>query len=175
MAINQFFFGYFAFVIILTALLVVTRKNPVHSVLWMLVMFFHVAGLYLFLNAEFMAAVQIIVYAGAILVLYVFLIFLLNLKEEIQGEHYVGEWPMGLTLALSVLVVILIPLAGMKVKPFGKWSIAAISKETHTVALGKVLYTGYLFPFEVASIILLVAIVGAVFLARGKSDSPEDE
>jgi NADH-quinone oxidoreductase subunit J len=174
MSLNQLFFGYYAFVIVFTSLLVVTRKNPVHSVLWMLLMFFHVAGLYLFLNAEFMAAIQIIVYAGAILVLYVFVIFLLNLKKELEEEQFVGEWPVGLAAALSIAITIMIPLVGMKVKPLGKWSIDAISRETHTVALGKVLYTDFLLPFEIASLILLVAIIGAIVLAKGRKKSMED-
>ncbi|UCG77347.1 MAG: NADH-quinone oxidoreductase subunit J [Nitrospirota bacterium] len=168
MTLNQVFFGYFAFVIVLTSLLVVTRKNPVHSVLWMLIMFFHVAALYLFLNAEFIAAIQIIVYAGAILVLYVFVIFLLNLKQEIGDEQRVGEWPVGLAIALSIGLLMLIPMAGIKVGMMGKWGVKAIEDETHTVALGKVLYTDYLLPFELASLILLVAIVGAVVLSKKK-------
>ncbi len=173
MSLNQLFFGYYAFVIVFTSLLVVTRRNPVHSVLWMLLMFFHVAVLYLFLNAEFLAAIQIIVYAGAILVLYIFVIFLLNLKKELEEEQFVGEWPVGLAAALSIAITIMIPLIGMKVKPLGKWSIEAVSRETHTVALGKVLYTDFLLPFEIASLILLVAIIGAIVLARGRK-SMED-
>ncbi len=173
MSLNQLFFGYYAFVIVFTSLLVVTRKNPVHSVLWMLLMFFHVAGLYLFLNAEFMAAVQIIVYAGAILVLYVFVIFLLNLKQELEEEQFVGEWPVGLAAALSIAITIMIPLIGMKVKPVGKWGIEAVTKETHTVALGTVLYTDFLLPFEIASLILLVAIIGAIVLAKGRRKGME--
>lgn len=174
MTINQLFVGYFAFVIIFTSLLVISRRNPVHSVLWMLVMFFHVAGLYLFLNAEFMAAIQIIVYAGAILVLYVFVIFLLNLRKELEEKKFVGEWPLGLVAALSILMIITIPLVEMKVGPLGEWSIEAVSKETHTVALGKVLYTDYLLPFEIASLILLVAIVGAIVLGKGRRKRMED-
>jgi NADH-quinone oxidoreductase subunit J len=173
MSLNQLFFGYYAFVIVFTSLLVVTRKNPVHSVLWMLLMFFHVAGLYLFLNAEFIAAIQIIVYAGAILVLYVFVIFLLNLRQELAEEQFVGEWPVGVAAALSIALTILIPLIDMKVEPVGKWSISAIEAETNTVALGTVLYTDFLFPFEIASLILLVAIIGAMVLAKGRRKSVE--
>jgi NADH-quinone oxidoreductase subunit J len=82
MTLPQIFFAYFAGMITLLGILVVTRNNPVHSILWMLVLFVHIAGLYLFLNAEFLAAIQIIVYAGAILVLFLFVIMLLNLKSE---------------------------------------------------------------------------------------------
>ena len=173
--INQIFFGYFAGMILLTSLLVISRKNPVHSVLWMLVMFFHIAGLYLFLNAEFMAAVQIIVYAGAILVLFLFVLFLLNLKFEPKEKQLVVGWPLGFTAALAIMLLIMIPLTKMQVKADGPWSIAAVTKTTHTVAVGTVLYTDYLFPFEVTSLILLVAIVGAVMLAKGGLREKEDK
>lgn len=172
--INQLFFGYFAFAVVLTSLLVVTRKNPVHGVLWMLVMFFHVAGLYLFLNAEFMAAIQIIVYAGAILVLYVFVIFLLNIARETKEEQFIGEWPIGLTAALSIFIIVVITLAGIRVNPVGSWSIDAVNEATHTAAIGKILYTEFLFPFEIASLILLVAIIGAVVLAKKQKDREEN-
>ncbi len=165
------FFIYFALMVVFCSVMVVSRKNPVHSVLWMLVMFFHVAGLYLMLNAEFLAATQIIVYAGAILVLFLFVIMLLNLKEEIATEHSVGGWPGGLALAVSFLLFALLAFTGFTVKASGKWSIQEVSRLTHTKALGKVLYTEYLFPFEVASVILLVAIVGAVVLAKKKLKS----
>ena len=79
--LSKLFFGYFAAVIIALSALVVTRRNPVHSVMWMLLLFFNLAGMYLFLNAEFIAAIQVIVYAGAILVLFLFVVLLLNLRE----------------------------------------------------------------------------------------------
>jgi len=168
--INQAFFAYFAFMILLTSVFVVSRKNPVHSVLWMLVMFFHIAGMYLFLHAEFIAAVQIIVYAGAILVLFLFVLFLLNIRAETREEQFIGGWPLGLTAALSILLLIMIPLMRFEVEAGGPWGIEALTKTTHTVAVGRVLYTEYLFPFEVTSLILLVAIVGAVMLAKGRTD-----
>jgi len=172
--LNQLFFGYYAFMILLTAILVVTRKNPVHSILWMLLMFFHIAGLYLFLNAEFIAAIQVIVYAGAILVLFLFVVFLLDFRREIGEEQFIGGWPLGLTAGLGLLMLIAITVAGLSVTVKGPYSIEEIERTTNTVALGKVLYTEYLFPFEVTSLILLVAIVGAVLLAK-KSTRKEEE
>ncbi len=165
------FFIYFALMIVFCSVMVVTGKNPVHSVLWMLVMFFHVAGVYLMLNAEFLAATQIIVYAGAILVLFLFVIMLLDLRDEITTEHAVGGWPAGVALAVSFLLFALLALTGFSVKATGVWSIEEVSKITHTKALGKVLYTEYLFPFEIASLILLIAIVGAVVLAKKRLKS----
>jgi NADH-quinone oxidoreductase subunit J len=164
--LHQLFFGYYAFAIIVLSLLVVTRKNPVHSVMWMLLLFFHIAGLYLFLNAEFIAAIQVIVYAGAILVLFLFVVLLLNLREEMAIKQFVSSWKAGLFIA-GLLFVAVVNAIGSHVKgPAGKYSVEAIRSETHVKALGKLLYTEYLFPFEIASLILLVAVIGAVVLAK---------
>lgn len=160
------FFGYFSIVMIVLSLLIITRRNPVHSVLWMLVLFFHIAGLYLFLNAEFLAAVQLILYAGAILVLFLFVIMMLNLKEELTAERFIGEWPIGVALGISILMLIYFTISKFTQGPVGQYTIEAIKKETHTKTIGKVLYTEYLFPFEIASLILLIAIVGAIVLAK---------
>ncbi|MCL4537882.1 MAG: NADH-quinone oxidoreductase subunit J [Nitrospirae bacterium] len=160
------FFGYFAIVMVVLSLLIITRRNPVHSVLWMLVLFFHIAGLYLFLNAEFLAAVQVILYAGAILVLFLFVIMMLNLKEEITAERFIGEWPIGVALGISIIMLVYFALSKFIQGPVGQYTIEAINKETHTKTIGRVLYTEYLFPFEIASLILLIAIVGAIVLAK---------
>ena len=166
--LQQLFFAYYAFTIIALSLLVVTRRNPVHSVMWMLLLFFHIAGLYLFLNAEFIAAIQVIVYAGAILVLFLFVVLLLNLKEEISIKRFVGSWPAGLFVTGLLFVSVVTALGSYVKGPVGKHSIQVIRSETHTKALGKLMYTEYLFPFEIASLILLVAVVGAIVLAKRK-------
>lgn len=166
--LQQLFFGYYAFTIIVLSLLVVTRRNPVHSVMWMLLLFFHIAGLYLFLNAEFIAAIQVIVYAGAILVLFLFVVLLLNLKEEILIKRLVGSWPAGLFVAGLLFVSVVTAIGSYIQGPTGKYSIEAVRSETHTKALGKLMYTEYLFPFEIASLILLVAVIGAIVLTKRK-------
>ncbi|RJQ38325.1 MAG: NADH-ubiquinone/plastoquinone oxidoreductase chain 6 [Nitrospiraceae bacterium] len=165
----ELFFGYFAAVIVFLSVIVITRRNPVHSVMWMLLLFFHIAGLYLFLNAEFIAAIQIIVYAGAILVLFLFVLLLLNLREELRAKRFVGAWPAGLFVTSALLVIILSVLKSFVPGPAGKYSIEFIKQETHTKALGKLLYTDFLFPFEIASLVLLVAIIGAMVLAKRKT------
>lgn len=161
----ELFFGYFAIAIVLFSIFVITVRNPVHSILWMLLLFFHIAGLYLFLNAEFIAAIQIIVYAGAILVLFLFVVLLLNLREEVK-IRFIGAWPSGLTFSIVLLAVIILSIRSFIAAPPGKYTVELIEKETHTKALGKLLYTDYLFPFEIASLVLLVAIVGAIVLAK---------
>jgi NADH-quinone oxidoreductase subunit J len=167
----ELIFAYFAFAIVLLSILVITRKNPIHSVLWMLLLFFHIASLYLFLNAEFIAALQIIVYAGGILVLFLFAVLLLNIGEEIRISRYVGAWSSGLTFAIGILVVILMSIKSFVAAPPGMYSIDLIKKETHIKALGKLLYTDFLYPVEVASVILLVAIIGAIVLAKRRLKS----
>jgi NADH-quinone oxidoreductase subunit J len=164
--IAELFFAYFAFMIVLLSILVITRKNPVHSVLWMLLLFFHIAGLYLFLNAEFMAAIQVIVYAGGILVLFLFVVMLLNLKEEIRTSRFIVAWPTGLTFAVAFFVVFIMSIRSFVAAPPGKYTVDLIKRESNIQVLGKLLYTDFLFPFEVASLILLVAMVGAIVLAK---------
>lgn len=165
----KIFFGYFAVAMVVLSLLVITRKNPVHSVLLMLGLFFHIAALYLFLNAEFLAAVQLILYAGAILVLFLFVIMMLNLREELEGEKFSGAWPLGVSIGVFILVLVLFALGSLTPGPSGPFTIEAIQAATHTKALGTVLYTEYLFPFEIASLVLLIAIIGAIVLAKRKT------
>lgn len=162
-------FGYLAGAIIILALLAITRRNPVHSVLLMLIMFFHIAGLYLSLNAEFLAAIQVIVYAGAILVLFLFVILLLNLKHEITIDRYVGPWPFGLSAALALGLGIFTSLRTFVTGQEGKITADLVKADTNTRLLGKALLTDYLYPFEVLSVVLLIAIIGAIVLTKKKA------
>lgn len=159
----QLFFFYLAGIIVLTSILVVALRNPVYSALSLLIMFFHVAGLYVTLHAEFVAAVQIIVYAGAILVLYLFVVMLLNVKRE---DRYHAQLPLGALLGITLLteVVLLLLHQGGTARP--PVSDAAAHAVGNTEAIGRVLYSTYVFPFEVASLILLVAMIGAIVLAK---------
>lgn len=162
----KLFFGYFAAAITIISLLAVTRRNPVHSVIWMLLMFFHIAGMYLFLNAEFIAAIQVIVYAGAILVLFLFVVLLLNLREEIRTERFIGSWPAGFLIAAALFVGVALALRSFVQGPAGVYSIDFVQKVTDTKALGQLLFTQFLLPFEVVSLVLLVAVIGAIVLAK---------
>lgn len=165
--LNKIIFIYFAAVIIISAVLMITRRNPIHSVLLMLLLFFHVAGLFVLLNAEFLAAVQLIVYAGAILILYLFVVMLLNVDKERSAKRANRYWPVmaGFGVVIASEIVLLVARgkfavdAGQLMKPgFGSVN-----------ALGVELYTNYLVPFEIASVILLVGLVGAVMLAKKQS------
>ncbi|MEO8338750.1 MAG: NADH-quinone oxidoreductase subunit J [Nitrospirota bacterium] len=159
------FFIYFAFMIAVTSVMVVTARNPIYSAVALLIMFFHVAGLYVTLHAEFLAAVQIIVYAGAILVLYLFVVMLLSLKQDVR---YHRQWPMAAAVGVTLIIEALV-LTAMK-----GWTGPVVATGTETTvqgtsnagAIGDVLYSTYLFPFEVASLILLVAMIGAIVIAK---------
>jgi NADH-quinone oxidoreductase subunit J len=168
--VAQLFFYYFAGVILVTSILVVALRNPIYSALSLLIMFFHVAGLYVTLQAEFLAAVQVIVYAGAILVLYLFVVMLLNIKRE---DRYHTQSPVGVFLGLCIVTEVIMlafhpgfssaPTSVGRLSPLaGKAEIGAGNTET----IGELLYSTYLFPFEVASLILLVAMIGAIILAK---------
>jgi len=164
-------FLYFGTVIVLTAILVVALRKPVYSVIALLVMFFHIAGLFVTLHAEFLAAVQLIVYAGAILVLYLFVVMLLNVKED---DSYQRQFRLGMGLGLLALaeVVYIVSAAGLPKEPVREpAAAAAVAGNTETV--GRALYTTYLFPFEVASLILLVAMIGAILMAKKGIMGPE--
>ncbi len=163
--IEQIFFFYFALVIAATSVLVVAVRNPIYSALALLVMFFHVAGLYVTLHAEFLAAVQIIVYAGAILVLYLFVVMLLNMRQD---DRYHRQWPMAAVVggALAIEAVILTAMKGWTTPVVAAGTETTVGGISNTAAIGDVLYSTYLFPFEVASLILLVAMIGAIILAK---------
>ena len=161
---DHIFFFYFASVIAVTSLLVVALRNPVYSALALLIMFFHVAGLYVTLHAEFLAAVQIVVYAGAILVLYLFVVMLLNVKTE---ERYHSQLPVAglLAVVLCTEIILLAVQSRSAVSPSALPANSVVAS-SNTETIGELLYSTYLFPFEVASLILLVAMIGAIILAK---------
>jgi NADH-quinone oxidoreductase subunit J len=170
---EQLFFFYFALVIAICSMLVVALRNPIYSALSLLIMFFHVAGLFVTLHAEFLAAVQIIVYAGAILVLYLFVVMLLNLKQD---DRYHRQWPVAGMVGVTLIVEggMLSLLKARAIPPAPADTATAVEALGNTEALGDVLYSAYLFPFEVASLILLVAMIGAIVLAKRELPDPKE-
>ena len=158
------FFFYFAAIIISTSILVVALRNPIYSALSLLIMFFNVAGLYVTLHAEFLAAVQVIVYAGAILVLYLFVVMLLNIRRE---DRYHAQLPVAILLGIMLLTeLVLLALQRGWTQEAGSAVGESAADLGNTQMIGEVLYSTYLFPFEVASLILLVAMIGAIILAK---------
>ncbi len=151
---------------IISAIMVVTRRNPVVSALCLIANFFFLAGLYLVLRAQFIAFIQILVYAGAIMVLFVFVIMLLNLSSK-ESLREAMNWkkivPVVLGFAL-VMELIYIFLS----HPSPPSSIAIAEAVGTVESVGKVLFTTYLFPFEITSLLLTAAIVGAILLGKKK-------
>ncbi|MEW6323916.1 MAG: NADH-quinone oxidoreductase subunit J [Nitrospirota bacterium] len=157
-------FFYFSGGIIIPALLVVLLRNPVYCTLALLVMFAHVAGLYVLLNAEFIAAVQVIVYAGAILVLYLFVVMLLNVKREERFQRQVI--PASVVAVLLLAEVVVIVFGGRFSALTGEFPASRIEEVGSTAVIGQELFSRYLLPFEVASLLLLAAMIGAIVLSK---------
>nr|WP_321467589.1 NADH-quinone oxidoreductase subunit J [uncultured Desulfobulbus sp.] len=168
----QLFFIYCALMIVASGLLAISLRNPVHCVLMVLVLFFHMAGLYLTLNAEFLAAVQIIVYAGAVLVLYLFVLFLVSLREELHMDAFMPSPWLGRAIASGLALGLLSALPSFTPGAKGTWSVEAVRELTHTVVMGQEMYSTYLLPFEIAGLILLVALLGGLVLARRDEGYP---
>ncbi len=159
----------FAALLVGCSLMVILHKNPVTSALFLVLAFCSLAGVYLLLHAEFVAMVQVIVYAGAIMVLFLFVIMYLNLKRDVEhGVHIALRRGAG-----WILGALLLAEGGLMLGR--RWAPGPVSGEPlpvvplgNTLAIGQVLYTRYLFPFEITSILLLVAMVGAVVIAKGR-------
>ena len=168
-------FYYMAFAGVASALLAVTRKNPVHSMLWVLVLFLHVAGIFLLLDAEFLAAVQVIVYAGAILIFYLFVLMLLDLPGEEAGPRFGNHWLFAAAVGLSFaamawLARIEMPdSVGGGVAPAASRIAAEGPPPGSLSEIGMALFGPFALPFEMASLVLLAAIVGSVVLARRRT------
>jgi len=162
-ATTWFFYGLSA-VAIISALLVITRRNPVHSAIALIITLLSLAGLYLMLYAPFVAGVQIILYVGGIMVLFLFVIMLVNLERNLREEQFNKLWVAGglATVALGgLLVYIFVDVGKLFPQP-----LAQIPEQSNTQRVGMALYTQYVYPFEIASILLLVAIIGAVVMAK---------
>src|SRR3989442_2007979 len=154
---GQIAFYYLAAASVASAMLAVTRRNPVHSMMWVLALFMHVAGIFLLVGAEFLAAVQVIVYAGAILVFYLFVFMLLDLPQEQVGPRFGAHWPIG--AAAGVAFVALAWYASARgLLPNVVLEAAARPPRGSLSAIGTALFTQFALPFEVVSLLLLAAI-----------------
>ncbi|MCO6466082.1 MAG: NADH-quinone oxidoreductase subunit J [Bradyrhizobiaceae bacterium] len=169
--IQVLLFAIFAIGAVATALLTITRRNPVSSAMNLVAHFFMLSGLYLTLHAQFVAAVQVLVYAGAIMVLVVFVIMLLNLGREQQAAE-TGSMLRNVTGAAIALVFVLMLTLTFVGKPTGLNVLPQKAIEIGTVeSIGQSLFTEYLFPFEAVSLLLLAALIGAVVIARRHNPS----
>jgi NADH-quinone oxidoreductase subunit J len=164
MTITQILFWILSVAALFSALMVITSKNPVHSVLWLIATFFAISGHYILLNAQFLAIVNIIVYAGAIMVLFLFVIMLMNLNRETEPQK--NRWiKMAGAIAGGCLLLVLVAAlknveAASKLEDVKGGDVGLIK------SLGKELFSTYVVPFEISSILFLSAMVGAVVIGK---------
>jgi NADH-quinone oxidoreductase subunit J len=161
---TTFFFYFLSGLTLVSGILVITRKNPVHSALALILGLLSQAGLYLMLYAPFVAGVQIILYAGGIMVLFLFVIMLVNIERVEKEREFNKQWLVGILAAGGLgALFILIYTRGRELFP----NQTKLPLETNnTQQIGVMLYGQYMFPFEIASLLLLVAIIGAVVMAK---------
>jgi NADH-quinone oxidoreductase subunit J len=153
---------------LVSAVLVITQRNPVHCVIWLVVTLFSVGGIYLMVHAEFLFAVQVILYVGGIMVLFLFVVMLVNLDVAAKQPQFRRKWQLALFTAVILLGELIYGLLKGKQALSLTAAPAAATSEGNTQAVGRALYQTYMLPVEIASILLLVAMVGAVIMAKRK-------
>ncbi|MDZ4822714.1 MAG: NADH-quinone oxidoreductase subunit J [Flavobacteriales bacterium] len=160
----QYLFWFLAFVAVFSAVAFILAKNPVHSVLYLIVTFFSIAGHYFLLNAQFLAAVHIIVYAGAIMVLFLYVIMMLNINR-IEEESKTNRMKLVSVVSAGLLMIVMVAVLRRTDEVIS--TVAVHDPEMGlTQHLGQVLYKEFLLPFEISSILFLAAMVGAVYLSK---------
>ena len=154
-------FYFFAAILIFAALRVVTARNPVHSALWLVLVFFTAAAIWLLLHAEFLAIVLVLVYVGAVMVLFLFVVMMLDVNFDNLRKSFRSYIPVGATVGMLVLLEMTLVLIGGGT---ANAPSAGLSQPSNTKALGALIYVDYVYPFEIAAVVLLVAIVAAIAL-----------
>lgn len=169
MTITLALFYLFATFTVGAGLGVITARNPVHSALFLVLTFVSASGLFVLLQAEFLAMTLIVVYVGAVMVLFLFVVMMLNVKTDPQHEGYARYLPVGLVVA-GIMAFELLSILGFKYFGLDKYSMPAhvAGDYSNTKAVGTLLYSNYVYPFEVASVVLLVAAIAAVALTLRK-------
>ena len=164
-------FYLFATLTIASAVAVIFARNPVHSVLWLILAFFNAAGLMLLVGAEFIAMLLVIVYVGAVAVLFLFVVMMLDIDFAKLRSGFTKNLPFGLAVALVLLAEIILAVSAWKAGPAMSGAKIPVASEPNITTLGELLYSRYLFPFELAGLILLVAMIGAIVLThRSRGD-----
>lgn len=166
MALTALVFYLFAFVAVASGVMVVTSRNPVHSVLFLILAFFNAAGLFVLMGAEFLAMILVVVYVGAVAVLFLFVVMMLDINFVELRQGFARYLPIGGLIGLVLLAELVLVAGVWTFAPEVTASAAAPIPEgvTNTEALGQVLYTHYVLPFQVAGLVLLVAMIGAIVL-----------
>ena len=163
-------FYLFATIVCLSGLMVIAARNPVHSVLWLILAFFNAAGLFVLLGAEFLAMILVIVYVGAVAVLFLFVVMMLDIDFAALKAGFVRYLPFGLLVAAVLITELLIVIGGTALAnaPLSAAlaPVTALPGMTNTQALGSLIYTRYIYIFQAAGMILLTAMIGAIVLTH---------
>lgn len=164
--IATIFFYLFATVALAAAVMVITARNPVHSVLFLILTFFNAAGLFLLLGAEFLAMMLVVVYVGAVAVLFLFVVMMLDVDFVELRQGMLKYWPVGAVIGLIILAELALALITWQISPQAMMTApaAAVGAVTNTEALGLLLYTKYFYFFQAAGLVLLTAMIGAIVL-----------
>ncbi|MBI1272831.1 MAG: NADH-quinone oxidoreductase subunit J [Alphaproteobacteria bacterium] len=168
-------FYLFSAVLVAAALMVIAARNPVHAVLFLVLCFFNAAGLFVLMGAEFIAMILVIVYVGAVAVLFLFVVMMLDIDFRELRHGFLSYMPIGALVGLIILAELGMGLATYGAGPDADGIVPVSEAEApgveNTVAIGRVLYTSYIYPFQVSGLVLLVAMIGAIVLTlRHKPD-----
>ena len=165
MTFPTFLFYFFSAILVFAGMRVVTARNPVHAALWLVLAFFTAAAHWVMLRAEFLAIALVLVYVGAVMVLFLFVVMMLDVNFDNLRTQFKSYLPVGATVFVLVLVEMALVLLGNRMVGVGGGAAAAPAGG-NTKALGSLLYTDYVYPFEIAAVVLLVAIIAAIALTH---------
>ena len=170
MIIQGLAFYMFALIAIASAMMVVSAKNPVHSVLFLILAFFNAAGLFVLLGAEFLAMILVVVYVGAVAVLFMFVVMMLDINFVELRQGFLKYLPYGAFIGLILMAELIAVVGGWHLTPQATEAIASPIPQslTNTHALGAIVYTDYIFLFQSAGVVLLIAMIGAIVLTHRK-------
>ena len=175
MGFEKFLFYVFALILIFAAVRVITVRNPVHAALFLVLAFFTSAALWLLIEAEFLAITLVLVYVGAVMVLFLFVVMMLDLNVDPVREGFIKYLPVGATVALLIAIEMGLVVSSNYFGP-DQYSLASHAADySNTKELGSVLYTFYVYPFEIASVILLVAIIAAISLTMRRREGVKSQ
>jgi NADH-quinone oxidoreductase subunit J len=163
MAFSTFVFWLFSAILVFAALRVITTRNPVHAALWLVLCFFTAAGVWILLKAEFLAIALVLVYVGAVMVLFLFVVMMLDVNFDSMRTNFRSYVPVGATVGILVLLEMALVIFGARI---GGGAAPPAAVGSNTKALGRLIYVDYAYPFEIAAVVLLVAIIAAIALTH---------
>ena len=176
MIAHAIFFYVFSFIAIISAIMVTVSKNTVHSVFFLILDFISISCLFIMIGAEFLGMIMLIVYVGAVAVLFLFVVMMLNVAQQknqwLLSEDSSGHIPIGLIISVLIFFELIIVVGGWKYRPelFDTCNLNNISEMTNTHSLGQILYTDFIHVFQISGMILLIAMIGAIVLTFRKRE-----